>query len=247
VLVVGVALRVAYLGEVCGSLEFSCPAVDEEFHDYWARGLATGDWTPPDDYEDPLIGSTPYLRPPGYPFFLAGVYRLAGHGYLAPRIAQTFVGLINCLLTYLMARKVFGAVVGLIAALMMSSYWIFIYFESKLHEPVLLIGLGLLLVYLLSLWSDRTGVLRSLAAGLVLGVFALVRPTVLPFGGAVVAWMLWTLRRGRLRLFPASGLAFVAGALLAIAPVTVRNWIVARDFVLISSNAGVNLIPRGDS
>ncbi|MHC4610925.1 MAG: hypothetical protein ACYS7M_11330, partial [Planctomycetota bacterium] len=76
ILLVALLLRCSYLGELVDAPDFSHPIIDAAFHDYWARGLATGDWTPPDETPDPQISTSPYFRPPGYPLFLALVYLL---------------------------------------------------------------------------------------------------------------------------------------------------------------------------
>ena len=71
VLLVGLLLRVAYLRENLAKPEFTVPPIDAGFHDYWARALATGDWTPPHQFPDPQLSEHPYVRPPGYPYVLS--------------------------------------------------------------------------------------------------------------------------------------------------------------------------------
>ena len=56
ILLVGAALRIAYLREIVSAPDFAAPITDAAFHDYWARGLLTGDWTPPARQPDPRIG-----------------------------------------------------------------------------------------------------------------------------------------------------------------------------------------------
>ena len=242
VLLVGLLLRVAYLRENLAKPEFTVPPIDAGFHDYWARALATGDWTPPHQFPDPQLSEHPYVRPPGYPYFLSLIYRFAGDSYLAPRIVQLALGLVNALLAFLLAARWFGRRVGLLWAALMSVYWIFIYLEGELQEPALLICLLLSLVYVLGLWAERRVFGYALAAGILLGLAGLVRPNVLLFAPVALAWGYW-LRRRRARprrlLLHAAGL--VLGVGLTVAPVTVRNYLVAEDLVFVSSNAGVNL------
>ncbi|MFH0982041.1 MAG: hypothetical protein V2A79_10925, partial [Planctomycetota bacterium] len=117
--------RGLYLGEIADYPDFSSPGVDAGTHQYWARGLATGDWTPPDGRPDPHIPSTPFFRPPGYPYFLALVYSLAGSGPVTPRLVQMGLGLLNCVLAFVMGRKWHGGAVGLFWAGFMAFYWAF--------------------------------------------------------------------------------------------------------------------------
>jgi len=245
ILLLGGVLRVSYLRELVHNPDFALPQIDPCYHDYWARGLATGDWTLPknlSDWTDPEIRSQPYLRPPAYPFFLAAVYYLFGGSYLAARIVQMALGLANGVLAYPLGRRLFGSATGLIFAALMSCYWAFIYFEGELLEPVLLVTFGLALFGVLSLWSDRFTLGRGLAGGVLFGLFALVRANILLFAPIVLGWSWWVARRRKdhRRLAPV-GLGFVAGIALMIAPVTIRNWVVAKDFVLITSNIGISL------
>ncbi|MFH0982197.1 MAG: tetratricopeptide repeat protein [Planctomycetota bacterium] len=242
ILLVGAGSRLLYLRELVDKPDFTVPAVDAGFHDYWARGLATGNWRPPFGLPDPLIRQTAYLRPPGYPYFLSLIYTLFGTGYLAPRIVQLVLGLINVILAFLFARKWFGLRVGLVLGLFMACYWIFVYFEGEFHAPVLVIYLLWLLVYAAGLWAERLDLRHALATGLLLGIAALVLPNALVFLPVLLGWSWWVARRhGERRRVRLAVVGLVAGTAVAVAPATIRNYRVAHDFVLISSNAGVNL------
>ena len=242
ILLSGLALRISYLREIVNNPDFSLPQLDACFHDYWARGLVAKDWTIPKNYNDPRISVSPYFRPPGYPFFLALIYYLSGCNYLAARIVQMGLGLVNCLLAYFLGRSIFGRATGLIFAAFMSVYWVFIYFEGELLAPVLLVTLALALMYILYLWCDRLTFWRALGGGIFLGLFALVRPNILLFGPVVLGWFWWVAHRRNIgSRIGTTVLGFLLGAVIAIAPATIRNYIVANDFVLITSNAGINL------
>jgi len=242
ILLVGLGLRVAYLREVRQRPDFDSPISDAGYNDYWARGLATGDWKPPGTEPDPLISSTPYFRPPGYVYFLALIYRVAGLGYVAPRVAQMALGLASCLLAWRLGRRVLNPVGALIAAALMATYWAFIYFEGELNEPPLLAFLTVLLIWVLARWTVAPGYMLAGAAGVLLGVVAVIRPNVLLFVPVVLVWTGWVLwRRGTLRRWVGAAVTLVVGTAVMIAPVTIRNYVVGKDFVLISSNGGVNL------
>jgi len=243
ILLLGLGLRVCYLREVVQSPGYDSPSVDAAFNDYWARAMAAGDWTPPKGEPDPQIRSRPYLRPPGYAYFLASIYRAFGLGFTAPRIVQMILGLESCLLAFAIARQAYGNAVGLIAAALTSSYWILIYFEGRFQEPALLTFVLLAFVWTLALWTERRTFRLTLAAGLLLGLAGLVKPNPLLFLPVGMLWVYWVgRRRGGRRptcLKPALGL--LAGSAIAVAPTAIRNAAVAGDFVLISANAGMNL------
>lgn len=242
ILALGCLLRLLYLLEIKETPEFSNPLIDAEFHQYWGRAMVTGDWTPPHGQPDPQIRTTPFMRPPGYPFFLAAVYRIAGVGYLTPRIAQMMLGLASCLIAYFLARTWYGRGVGFVYALLMATHWSFIYFEAQFLEPSLLIFLLLSAVYTLGRWMRLGARKYAVLCGVALGLAAAVRPNVLLLIPVALVWMIRVRKTGTTRKHAAlDGLLMLAGALLSIAPLTVRNAIVADDFVLISANAGVNL------
>ncbi len=245
IILVGLVLRVSYLREIVKGPAFSHPQIDAGYHDYWAHALATGNWEISQGFietGDPEIQTSPYFRPPGYPYFLAAVYYFSGGSYLAARIVQMTLGLINCLLAYFLGKRIFGSATGLIAAVFMAAYWGFIYFEGELLAPVLLITLGLSLMHVLLLWCDRLTFWRGILGGIVLGLFALVRANILLFAPVVLCWSLWMPRKKKQgKQLVVTWLGFIVGAAVMIAPATIRNYIVADDFVLITSNAGVNL------
>jgi len=242
ILVLGGLLRGLYLSEIMKHRDFDMPAVDALYHDYWARAIVSGNWAPPSPMDDPEIPTTPYFRSPGYTYFMAAVYRLTGSNYVAIRIAQMLIGLLSCLLAFLLGRRFLGPRAGLLFAALMSVYWSFIYFEGELLEPVLLVALGLWLVYDIARWTETMSFRRAILSGVILGLFALVRPNVLLFAPAVVLWALWVARRRKnVRAFVYASLGLALGSIVTIAPVTIRNYVVACDFVPISSNGGINL------
>ena len=242
IFVAGLGLRAAYLRELVHAPDFAHPLADAGFHDYWARGLATGRWVPPGNQADPQISQRPFLRPPGYPYFLSLVYRVAGPNYVAARVAQMALGMLSVLLAYGLARRLFGARTALLTAAFMALYWAFVYFEGELQAPVLLVFLGLLVAHTLCWWVQRLTWNRALLCGLAIGVFSLVRVNLLLFVPVVLVWAWWVAGRHQARRAYLTGaLALLAGVVATIAPATIRNYVVAHEFVLISANGGINL------
>jgi tetratricopeptide (TPR) repeat protein len=219
--------------------------VDACFHDYWARALLSGnyeDLPPGAAGMDPEIQEHPYFRPPGYPLFLGGAYALCGASHEGARAIQMALGLVNVLLAFFLSRRLFGPACGLITAAFMGGYWIFIYYEGQLQAPVVLIFLLLSLFHVCRLLMEKITWIRALAAGLLVGLYALVRPNILLFLPVLLAVNTWWTGRKAAR-GPRSVLwaGLLLGAVCAILPATLRNVLVGGDFVLISANAGVNL------
>jgi len=252
ILLAGAALRAFYLSELVHEPDFAIPSLDPLFHDYWARALVSGDWTPPGScMADPKIPYTAYGRSPVYPWFLASVYRIFGPNYLAARVAQMAVGLASCVLLWLFARKMFGRCAALLAAAFMAWYWGFVFFEGELEAPVLEVFFILLFMHAVWAWAAKPNLPRAFLMGLLFGVFILLRGNALLLAPLLLGWMAWVMVRRRpatwksparaLRRFVFAACVASAGMALAIAPVTIRNYLVSGEFVLITYNGGVNL------
>jgi tetratricopeptide (TPR) repeat protein len=242
IILVAIFLRAAYLVEILDAPDFDLPLADAAFKDYWARAMLSGDFTPLPGTPDPEIETTPYVRPPAYPFFLAFVYLLSGGSYLAVRVIQMAVGLGSIYLGFLLGRRLFAPAVGLLSAAFMAVYWVFIYFEGELNAPSLLVFLFLSLVLLLMKWQERLTVRLALLTGLVFGLLILDRSETILLMPFLLLWAWWASAAAQPRSQVIRGLAaFVAAVVLCIAPVTLRNYVKSGEFVVISTIGGLNL------
>jgi len=200
-------------------------------------------WTVPDGYPDPRIRALPYFRPPGYPYLLGLVYLISDGSYLAPRIAQMVLGLLGIAAAFIFARKWYGERTALIFSGLMAVYWSFIYFEGELLGASSAVFLTIILLAVSAAWVERFSFSRGLFSGIVLGLFALFRPNILLFAPVLMAWALWPRRRvspeGRISVLL---VGFLLGSSLAIAPVALRNYIIAGDLVMISAQGGMSLL-----
>lgn len=242
VLLIGLALRAVYLYQAAHQPDFSAPILDPQLNDYWARALVAGEWHPPAHADDPQIASTPYGRPPAYPYLLALVYWLGGGSFLVPRLVQMAIGVLNALLAYWLGRRIFGRSSGLAAAALMSVYWGFIYFEGELNYPVYAVSLTLAILLCLARWYERPAWPASLAVGALVGFMALFRPNALLLVPALALWMLWMAWHARASWKRAllSAALLVVACTAVIAPALVRNYRVSHEFFLISYYGGVN-------
>jgi 4-amino-4-deoxy-L-arabinose transferase-like glycosyltransferase len=222
-------LRLAHVVALSRSPYFTHPILDAETYYNAARALAGGQ-----GYPDRV-----FWQPPGYPYFLALVFAVWGPGFWMPRLLQAIFGAVSALLTYAIGARTFGPRVGLLAGLGAAGYGTLIYLEGELLTPSLAILLQLAAVYLAVRARQTTGGREWFGAGLFGGLAALVNATALVL---VPVMALFARRRAAW---------VVLGATLAIGPVSLRNWVLGDQFVLISSNLGVNLYvgnnPRYDA
>ena len=187
--------------------------------------------------------------PPVYPYFVGALFRLFGT-MQAVLWAQVVLG---ALLVPVVGRAAAHAVrprAALLAAALAAFYPELVWYPSHYWSET---------VFLLLLWwaierslaADATGSWRTAAcAGLLWGLTALTRELALYLVPIALVWMLrprglgaggaraWlALSRPRL----AAGGALLLATLLTVAPWTVRNAVVFRAFVPVSTMGGLNL------
>ncbi len=229
VFLLALGARLLYLGQIQASPLFRQPVVDAETYTQHAERLAGGNWLGQ--------GEGPFWQPPLYPYFLGAVkWGFADSFFGAARLFQAALGALSCALLWWVGCRVFRPAVGLIAALAAALYGPLIFFDGELLPATLATFLDLAGLALLLWGIRRPAAWRFAIAGGLLGLAALAVPTVLVFVATAAGWMAWK-HRGQGRRW--AGL-FLAGAALAIAPVTLRNYFVGKDAVLISYNSGVN-------
>jgi len=219
ILLVAAALRLGYVLSLRGDVLFEHPILDEQHYVADARALADG-----------RAEDAPYWQPPGIIYFLAACVRLFGAGLTAPRVVQALISTAACLLVFAIGRRLFGAAVALGAAAIVALHGVVIFESAELLPPTFILALDLAALWWLLRAQEDQRARTAFAAGITLGVSALFAPTVLPFAAAAALW----LRRGRLIV------ALALGVLLPIAPVTARNHAHGGEWVLVSTNGGLN-------
>ncbi len=243
ILLLGFALRAWYLVAIVHAPDFAAPQQDPDVMDWYARALVTGDWTVREGEFDPEMLTTPYFRPPGHSYYLAGIYFVSRCSYLAPRLVNMLLGLSSIVLMFRLAKRLYGDRVGLITAFFMASYWGFIFWEGELNDPCLFVFLGAALMNVLWEWGRRMTVRWAALAGLICGCYALMRPNILMFGPFIALWMAWlAYRRGQVRRIAGSWIALLCVTFAVIVPVTIRNYRDSGEFVPISTYFGENFM-----
>lgn len=223
-----------YIAQVRHNPFFYHPIVDAADYDRDAWYMAqTGDWSG---------GSSVYFQAPLFTQFLAAIYAVAGHNLLWPRIVQVLLGAITVVGTFLIARRLSGERGAWIAGLAASCYSMLIFYEGELLAPTLTVFLDVAMFLVLFAVALKRPGWVWVAPGFLFGLRALATSNNLAVLPVIWIWiwfygrrMAWPGKRAALAVA-----AFTVGVVIAIAPVTVRNWVVGHQFVLISSNSGLN-------
>ena len=233
VFILALAARLLYVHQIHAAGLSRYLRLDPLYYHQWALRIASGDWA----------GREVFEMSPLYAYVLGVIYRIFGDGPILPRLVQAALGAAVCGLLVLAGRRLFGKIEGALAGTLVALYAPAIYYDGQVMKTSLEVSLTSLMALAFvgaSLGAPRMRVRWIFAGGILLGLTALLRENILV---AAPLFLIWTLapRPGcppRARL--AAAAALVAGTALPIAPATLRNILVAREFVLITSLGGEN-------
>ena len=231
IVALALVLRLATIAADTGYL----PEQDAWDYDRHARSIADGDGFPDSYYV--LDRGPSALRAPGYPYFLGTLYAVSGNSIAVGRFANAALGALAVFLLYLIASRVWGRRVGLLAAILMAVFPPLVLLSRELLSEPLFIVLELGMV-LSVLEFRRLRELRWAAlAGLLFGLAALTRNPG-PALAIPLVLGLWVLRPRLSRRAAMAPAVALLCAVLVIAPWTVRNATEFGRFIPITSGTG---------
>jgi len=228
---IAVTARVVFLSLFEGSFLANGIWSDAATYDQWAKRIvASNNW----------VGSEAFFMTPLYPYFLAAVYSIFGYSVFLVRVIQSAAGVGVVILVFLIAEHLFSSrKAGLAAALLASVYGPFLLSQNLLLVETLRTFLLVSAFYLVLHTKEKRKPLWWSAAGILFGLAALGRPSDLLTAGAVIIWTFFFSKASSKEKALHTG-ALVAGLLLVILPVTLRNYVVSGEFIPITSNGGLN-------
>ena len=177
---------------------------------------------------------------PGYAIYLSAIYATAGRDFFKVQLVQNALTATAPVLLLLIAGSLLGWRVGVVAGLL-AALSHHLSHVSNFILPDALCALPVLAAfYILSKARRARHVYWLYAlAGLLCGVAAWLRPQPMLLGPFLVV-MLGLIGRPRW-LAAKRALITAAAALLVIAPITIRNYVVYHEFLPISIGTGLNL------
>jgi hypothetical protein len=192
--------------------------------------------------------ATVLTHPPGYSVLMAAVFKMFCEPGAEQGLAQADAGLrviqiigdaASAVVIFLIVAELLPLAAAIIAAIL-CSFSPHLAFYSLMLAPDSLSVLPLLVaVYLIIRAIRRPSLVTIVTAGALVGLSCWLRSNALllaPFL-ALIVWLLF--ERGRRLRY---SLALICAAVVMIAPIIIRNWIVFHHFVPISILAGVNLV-----
>lgn len=215
------------------------PYSDSYFYFLWANDIKSGD----------LLGAKAFMKWPLYAYFLGFLLRLFKNSIFFVYILQFVLGSINCALVYVIAKKIFNRTVAFIAALLCIWYGLFLFYDGLLvYTSLSLLLNSLLFLFILNIQNSLNNK-KLFWLGFFLGICTIAQANISIFGILAVIWILAKQRLDWNKLIR-NFFTFLIGLSIVIGLVTFRNYLVERDFVLISGNLGFNFYlgnnPEGD-
>jgi 4-amino-4-deoxy-L-arabinose transferase-like glycosyltransferase len=172
----------------------------------------------------PLAGVSPLHVPPGYPYILVVVYRLADVVGVSQATAVTAFTVLAmaaaAVVVFLLARTLFGVTAAWVAAALWTTYPVNLLIASyRFSEvPYTLVLLTLLLVLVSALKHQRRLLVSSVVIGSLVGLAALIRPAAIGLTVPITAAILLYRWGIRLRARLAASVLVFAAFLLSVAP-----------------------------
>lgn len=210
---------------------FRIPIVDAGvYHDMAARFASDG------SLSDDVL-----WQPPLFPLVLGCLYRLVGANVVAAKLFLVVINAASCALTCWLGTRAFSRRVGITAGLVLAAYGPFVFLGSQLLPAGLALFLNLLALCIWARQLERPSLKTAQALGLVIGLAIINVPNAVVLVVMFMAAAVVSLKRKTSPRRPAHALLAFAGVALAIAPVTLRNYLVAGAWVPISTHSGINL------
>jgi len=229
VVLLAFALRVLYVREVWPHPAIQLPVIDALAYRDRALEILAGDW----------LGGAVYYLDPLYPFFLAVIYLFVPPDSVGVLVAQAALDAASVGFVMTIAHRVRDEPTAIVAGLIAATYKPFFYYSALLLKAPLMIFLVVVALYLVIRAADDDDLWRWGPAGFLLGLAALTRGNSLLFAPVLGLWILVAWRgdvRRRILAIAVLGM----GLACAIGPVTLRNWVVGDDLVVLNSQAGQN-------
>lgn len=193
-------------------------------------------------YHDYLGTRYYFYGPVVYPYLLSMVLRVSGQEALM-LVLQAAMLAATCVLIYHLGTLVAGPTVAWLGAVLAAAHPGNLIYAGKLHAQaldVLFVTLSFLILLKITLASSRPRPATMVGAGVLLGLAALSRGTVLPCCAAWAGWWLWRHRRepaGPLRVL----VCLAAGGFLMLAPIMVQGYLRYGRVIPLRTDTGANL------
>jgi hypothetical protein len=190
-------------------------------------------------FESELSNPVHLGHPPGYPILIATLSSVFGESDTSLQFFQIIADSIGAVIIFMLTLELFNKTIASIAGLLVALAPQFTYNSVLLLPDTLSVVPILIAVFLFIRACQRPQVVTLIVAGSLLALSCWLRANTMllaPF--MLIAFPMLFERGTRLRY----AMAFVGGAVLVIAPLTIRNYIVYEHFIPVSLGGGQTLL-----
>src|ERR1051325_254352 len=224
-------VRLLYLHQIKRVPLFYGLLSDSFTYDEWAQQIAGGDWW----------GKGVFFQAPLYPYFLGLLQAIFGHDLFLIRAVQALLSAVSCSVIFLAGRVFFSRHAGVWAGIILTFYAPALFFDGLIQKVSLDLFLLSALLVLLSKAQTSPHRVYFASAGVVLGLLGLSRENALILLPVIITWA-WIYFFREAASFRLSRVAvFVAGIILVLTPVALRNLKIAGEFTITGSSMGTQL------
>ena len=208
----------------------------QDLYDQIANNVASGN-----GYRVEADMGETMMREPGYPLFLAVVFKIAGYHIEAARFANLLLAFGIGLLVIRLAHKITGdRMTGLLATLLFLFYPGTLVAEARAGVEISFIFLLMLFILFLYRAMEKEHLWRYCVAGMFMGAATLVRSAVLWFPLFLLVYLVLAAQGSREQLKAFARIAVLSfGVVVVISPWVIRNYILTNAFVPSASVAGM--------
>ncbi len=163
-----------------------------------------------------------YCLEPIYPLFLAGIYKICGHSFLAVRIAQVVLSILHLWIIFLTVRLLHPKAAKW-ALLFGAVYPFFIYISGLLYVTQLFALLLACTIFFFLKYRQNYSLFWLALSALSLGIAIAARPVALPMSVLLAAWLFLF---AHINFFKKTAHVLFAAlcVVLVLTPWTIRNW-----------------------
>ncbi|MBI5417854.1 glycosyltransferase family 39 protein [Candidatus Poribacteria bacterium] len=209
------------------------PGVDGVFYDKVALNVARG-YGFVVNPDDPATE-----KPPIYMYMLAFLYFIFGHNYGSIRIVQAILGGVICVFTYYIGKKIKNETIGQIASIFVALDPMLIQISAWYLSQIFYITFEVAALYYLTKMQEKFIITYAIIIGLCLGLACLTisysSPFFYPF---LFLWSYLVYKKNWANILKAF-LTISMVMTLTISIWTLRNYIILKEFIPISTAGGL--------
>ncbi|MFA5373342.1 MAG: tetratricopeptide repeat protein [Candidatus Omnitrophota bacterium] len=230
--ILSLLIRLIYIWQLKATPLFNFFAGDSRFYDLFAMKIVEGNFL----YKDSVCLN------PLYPLFLSAVYFIFGHSIVAAVFLQAILDSLTCLLLYFLSVRVFkNEILGLATAFIYAGYAMAVFYTGFLLDVTLVVFLNVLFVLLVLRAQDKKKPLAWVFAGVVLGLAAVLKASILLFVPLLMFWLLYINGTRAIIRDIALPLGLIIICVSAVLfPFAVKNYLIEKNFSPFPAQGGLN-------